>query len=64
MTMSVAERRYRALIHALASDEPDRATANQLGALYRLLGINPEWAADDVERVLDGGAMKPLPEMD
>jgi hypothetical protein len=29
-----------------------------------LLGIDAEWAADDVERVLRGEEIKPLPELD
>jgi hypothetical protein len=63
MTESDAVRRYRALVHALAWNEPDRETANQLADLYCVLGIDADWAADDIERLLRGEELKPLPEL-
>jgi hypothetical protein len=61
MTHKTAERKYRSLVRTIAEEGNNLTLANQLLDLYPVLGINGNWAADDVQRVRCGEKMKPLP---
>jgi hypothetical protein len=61
MTHKTAERKYRSLVRTVAEQGTNLTFANQFLDLYPLLGIDGNWAADDVRRVRCGEKMKPLP---